>query len=81
MGIFMGAVWAYQVLFLFLGPEMSETEREEYAHQANELERLRKEGLSLKDIGIQRVKSRQPDSEKEPKLPDKPAEAEHLEEA
>jgi SHS family lactate transporter-like MFS transporter len=55
----MGAVWAYQLLFLFLGPEMSESERAEYAEQADELERLRKSGRSLKEIGVERVKSRQ----------------------
>lgn len=46
IGIFMGAVWAYQLLFLFLGPEMSEEERAEYAYHANELERQRKAGQS-----------------------------------
>ena len=57
IGIFMGAVWAYQLLFLFLGPEMSEVERAEYAESADELERLRKQGLSLRDIGVQRAKA------------------------
>lgn len=79
IAIFMGAVWAYQILFLFLGPEMSEVERAEYAEQADELERLRKAGRSLKEIGAQRVQSRK--QGKEPALEEKPGESEHLEEA
>ena len=71
IGIFMGAVWAYQLLFLFLGPEMSEGERAEYASQADELERLRKSGRSLKDIGIERVKTKQMEEEREPVSIDK----------
>lgn len=42
IGIFMGAVWVYDLVFLFVGPEMSEEERAEFAAEANELERLRK---------------------------------------
>ncbi|OAL30920.1 hypothetical protein AYO20_08505 [Fonsecaea nubica] len=79
IGIFMGAVWAYQILFLFLGPEMSEAERAEYAHQANELERLRQEGRSLKDIGVQRVKSRQAEKATTAEAIGKAPEREHLE--
>ena len=56
IGIFMGAIWAGQIFFLFLGPEMSEEERAEYAATADDLERLRKQGMSLKDIGAQRAK-------------------------
>ena len=59
IAIFMGAVWAYQIVFLLLGPEMSEEERAVYAAHAHDLERLRKEGVSLKDIAVERVKSRQ----------------------
>ena len=59
IAIFMGAVWAYQVVFLFLGPEMSEAERLEYAESADQLERLRKEGVSLQEIGANRAKQRQ----------------------
>ncbi|KAJ9498335.1 hypothetical protein H2202_006022 [Exophiala xenobiotica] len=59
IAIFMGAVWAYQIVFLLLGPEMSEEERAIYAAQAHDLERLRKEGVSLKEIAVERVKSRQ----------------------
>ncbi|OQV05395.1 hypothetical protein CLAIMM_10146 isoform 1 [Cladophialophora immunda] len=79
IGIFMGAVWAYQILFLFLGPEMSEAERAEYAYQANELERLRQEGRSLKDIGVERVKSRQAEKGTNAEATDKATEGEHLE--
>ena len=77
----MGAVWVYQLVFLFLGPEMSEEERAEYAHHANELERQRKAGASLKDIGVERVKSRQLENEKGPASPSAQAEAKHLETA
>ncbi|EXJ59258.1 MFS transporter, SHS family, lactate transporter [Cladophialophora yegresii CBS 114405] len=80
IGIFMGAVWAYQLLFLFLGPEMSESERAEYAKQANELESLRKSGHHLKDIGIERVKTRQAEQEMAPGFVDKSA-GEHVEKA
>lgn len=59
IGIFMGAVWAYQIIFLLLGPEMSEKERAAYAKEAHELERLRKDGVSLNDIAVERVRSRQ----------------------
>lgn len=59
IAIFMGAVWAYQIVFLLLGPEMSEEERAAYAKEAHELERLRKDGMSLNDIALERVKSRQ----------------------
>jgi SHS family lactate transporter-like MFS transporter len=80
IGIFMGAVWAYQFLFLFLGPEMSESERAEYAAQANELENLRKAGHRLTDIGIERVKTRQAGQEMVPDPIDKTV-GEHLEKA
>lgn len=57
IGIFMGAVWVYDFIFLFLGPEMSEEERAEYAASANEFERLRKSGVNLADIGAERAKA------------------------
>jgi len=81
IGIFMGAVWAYQLLFLFLGPEMSEEERAEYAYHANELERQRKAGHSLKDIGVERVKSRQLENEKAAEAQPNVVDTEHLESA
>ncbi|KAI9874502.1 MAG: hypothetical protein M1830_009679 [Pleopsidium flavum] len=57
IGIFMGAVWAFVFLFLFLGPEMSQDERQEDADAANHLEKLRKEGVSLAEIGASRAKT------------------------
>ena len=46
IAIFMGAIWAGQILLLFIGPEMSEAERIEYAASADDLEALRKQGVS-----------------------------------
>lgn len=57
IAIFCGAVWAYQVLFIFLGPEMTESERMEYAETADELEVMRKQGISLREIGEQRARA------------------------
>jgi len=57
IAIFMGAIWAGQIVLLLLGPEMSEAERAEYAASADDLEGLRKQGMSLKDIGVQRAKA------------------------
>lgn len=51
IAIFLGAVWAYLILFLFLGPEMSPEEREREAEQAKYFERLRRDGASLREIG------------------------------
>lgn len=51
IAIFMGAVWAWMILFTFLGPEMSEQERREHAEHAKNLENLRKRGMSLVEIG------------------------------
>jgi len=57
IGIFMGAVWAYMLLFLLLGPEMQQEEREEMAKEAKEFEDLRRQGVSLTEIGQQRAKA------------------------
>ncbi|KAG8162916.1 hypothetical protein KVR01_007394 [Diaporthe batatas] len=57
IGIFMGIVWVIDLVLLFLGPEMSEQERQEYAASANESERLRKSGVSLADIGAEKAKA------------------------
>ena len=57
IGIYLGAVWAYQLFFLFWGPEMSEDERAEYGASADDLEILRKQGVSLAEIGAQRAKA------------------------
>lgn len=51
IGIFMGAVWAFILFFLFWGPEMSQEERDEEAAAAMQLEALRLEGASLTQIG------------------------------
>ncbi|KAK5017950.1 hypothetical protein LTR16_002152 [Cryomyces antarcticus] len=56
IGIFMGAVWVYLLLFLFLGPEMSQEEREVEAEAAMQFERLRAQGVSLAEIGASRAK-------------------------
>lgn len=59
MAIFMGSVWAYQFFWLFWGPEMTEDERAENAEEGALLEKMRSEGVSLKDIGASRVKTRE----------------------
>ena len=53
-----GAVWAYILVFLLLGPEMSEEERAERAVEAQEFETLRKSGSSLAQIGEARARAR-----------------------
>lgn len=55
IGIFMGAVWAYDVVLLFFGPEMSQEERDEEALAAIQFETLRKEGMSLAEVGVARA--------------------------
>ncbi|OBT58070.1 hypothetical protein VE04_01048 [Pseudogymnoascus sp. 24MN13] len=54
IGIFMGAVWAYDAFMLFIGPEMSQAEREEEAEASLEFERLRRGGMSLAEVGARR---------------------------
>merc|ERR1712014_574735 len=56
IGAFCGAVWAYILFFLFVGPEMAQEERNEEAEQAKEYERMRDQGISLREIGIARAK-------------------------
>lgn len=51
IAIFMGAVWAWMLVFTFLGPEMTEEERREHAEQAEALEAMRRQGMSPKAIG------------------------------
>ena len=51
IAIFLGAVWAYLIFFLFFGPEMSHDEREKEAAEAKYYEDLRKQGASLTEIG------------------------------
>jgi SHS family lactate transporter-like MFS transporter len=64
IAIFCRAVWAYQrkpswryiVLFVFLGLEVTERERMEYAESADELGMTRKQGFSLREIEEQRAR-------------------------
>lgn len=81
IGIFMGAVFAYMLLFLFFGPEMSEEERAEYSAAADHAERLRKDGVSLAEIGAQRAKAGARGSRYEgaAAIPEKKPQAEHVE--
>lgn len=58
IAIFMGAVWAFVLFFLFWGPEMSQEERSEEAAAAKHLERLRAEGVSLAEIGRQQYEGK-----------------------
>jgi len=52
----MGAVYAWMIVFLFIGPEMTEQERREYAETTDDLEGLRKQGVSLAEIGRERAR-------------------------
>jgi len=61
IAIFMGTIWAYQLFFLFFGPEMSQEERLEHDESASFLETSRKEGMSLAEIGAMRVKTHDSD--------------------
>lgn len=63
IAIFMGAVWAFILFFLFWGPEMSQEERDEEAQAAQHLERLRAEGVSLEEIGRQQFKGKEMECE------------------
>ncbi|KAH8156734.1 hypothetical protein CIB48_g11509 [Xylaria polymorpha] len=56
IAIFMAAVWVYILIFLLLGPEMTQEERAEYGAAADQIEKMRKEGVSLADIGAERAK-------------------------
>jgi len=80
IGIFMGAVWAFLLVFLFLGPEMSEDERREYGRVSDEIEEMRKQGVSLTEIGVQRAKAARGDNEApREEYREKPADIEHVE--
>lgn len=80
IAIFMAAVWVYMLIFLFLGPEMSQEERAEYGAAADDIEKLRKEGVSLAEIGANRAKLAALGDES-PRLAalEKPIEVEHIE--
>lgn len=56
-------MWVYILLFTFLGPEMTQAEREEEAAAAFEYERLRAQGVSLAEIGAGKVKIQKVDGE------------------
>jgi SHS family lactate transporter-like MFS transporter len=58
IGIFLGAVWAYILLFLFVGPEMTPEERQEMAAEAAEFEDLRRVGTNLQEIGERRAREK-----------------------
>jgi MFS transporter, SHS family, lactate transporter len=55
IGIFMAAVWCYQLFFLLIGPEMTQEERAEQAAEAVSYEKSRKDGANLEDIGVARA--------------------------
>ncbi|KAK5735720.1 hypothetical protein LTR17_007892 [Elasticomyces elasticus] len=57
IGIYAGAVWVYILLFVFLGPEMTQEERNEEAALVVQFEELRAQGVSLLDIGAGRAKN------------------------
>ncbi|KAJ5797627.1 uncharacterized protein N7503_006923 [Penicillium pulvis] len=59
IAIFMGAVWAFMMFFLFWGPEMSQEERDEEAEASLRLEQLRAEGVSLAEIGKQQFEAQE----------------------
>jgi MFS transporter, SHS family, lactate transporter len=58
IGIFLGAVWAYILFFLFWGPEMTWEERGEMAKEASEFEDLRRLGTNLQEIGENRARQK-----------------------
>ncbi|OJJ48572.1 hypothetical protein ASPZODRAFT_130643 [Penicilliopsis zonata CBS 506.65] len=51
IAIFLGAVWAYIFVFLLVGPEMTQEERDAEIEEARQLETLRAQGISHLDIG------------------------------
>jgi SHS family lactate transporter-like MFS transporter len=56
-------VWAYILLVIFIGPEMTQSERDEEAAAVLEYESLRSQGISLAEIGAGRVKIEKVDGE------------------
>ncbi|KAJ5820191.1 hypothetical protein N7474_005782 [Penicillium riverlandense] len=73
IAIFMGAVWAFMMFFLFWGPEMSQEERDEEAEAALRLETLRAEGVSLAEIGQQQFEGKSVVAEEEEREVEKQA--------
>lgn len=55
IGIFMGAVWVFILLFLLVGPEMSQEERMEEEEASNQLFAQQREGKSFVEIGRERA--------------------------
>jgi MFS transporter, SHS family, lactate transporter len=49
-------VWAYIFVVVFIGPEMTQEEREEEAAVTLEFEAMRAQGVSLQEIGAGRAK-------------------------
>lgn len=56
-------MWVYILLFLFVGPEMKQDERNEEAKAVLEYEEMRSRGVSLKEIGAARAKMDKPEGE------------------
>jgi SHS family lactate transporter-like MFS transporter len=80
IAIFMGAVWAYMLVFLLLGPEMTQEERKEESEASMYLERLRLEGISLTQIGEKRaVMGVEEHNEHQPEKADEETTVEHIE--
>ncbi|KAI0192216.1 carboxylic acid transporter [Xylaria flabelliformis] len=80
IGIFMGAVWVYMLIFLFFGPEMTQEERAEYGAAADQIEKMRKDGVSLAEIGAGRAKLATPGDESPRRnYSEKPTDIEHIE--
>lgn len=52
----MGIIWAYDFFWLFLGPEMTQDERNEEAEDVRHYEWLKKEGVSMTEIGNARAR-------------------------
>lgn len=77
IAIFMGAVWAFILFFLFWGLEMSQEERDEEAEAALRLERLRAQGVSLAEIYQQQFRGKEVDDLAE--LEDEKTETAHVE--
>ena len=55
IGIFMGAVWVFLLIFLLLGPEMSQEERLEEEMATRELFELQRQGKTMAEIGRDRA--------------------------
>lgn len=63
IGIFLGAVWAFMLFFLFWGPEISQEERDEEAAAAVHFESLRLEGVDLTLATAEKTAAKKPDEQ------------------